>query len=30
MAPPPPPTDKTIPGLREFLAIEAWAERDMP
>ncbi len=22
--------DKPIPGLREFLAIEAWAERDIP
>jgi hypothetical protein len=31
-APPPdaPPPDATIPGLEDFLAIETWAERDMP
>lgn len=26
----PPPPDETIPGLSAFLAIETWAERDMP
>lgn len=25
-----PVDDKTIPGLRDFLSIEAWAEREMP